>query len=55
MATKLEELKAAIDAAVAACDAAIEGDYGDMGAIDAAVGAVKAAYVAYYYELNKSK
>jgi hypothetical protein len=55
MATKLEELKAAIDAAVAACDAAIEGNYGDMGAIDAAVGAVKAAYVAYYYELNKSK
>jgi hypothetical protein len=55
MATKLEELKITLGAALDACDAAMEGNYGDMGAIAAANDALAAASAAYYAELKKTQ
>ena len=53
--TRLEELKITLGAALDACDAAMEGNYGDMGAIAAANDALAAASAAYYAELNKTQ
>ena len=53
--TRLEELKITLGAALDACDAAMEGNYGDMGAIAAANDALAAASAAYYAELKKTQ
>jgi hypothetical protein len=55
MTTKLEELYAAIGAAIEVCEAAIDGDYADMVAIDAANDSLEAAYDALEAELEKPK
>jgi hypothetical protein len=52
---KLEELYAAIGAAIEVCEAAIDGDYADMVAIDAANDSLEAAYDALEAELEKPK
>jgi len=53
--TKLEELYAAIGAAIEVCEAAIDGDYADMVAIDAANDSLEAAYDALEAELERQE
>jgi hypothetical protein len=52
---KLEELYAAIGAAIEVCEAAIDGDYADMVAIDAANDSLEAAYDALEAELERQE